>query len=106
MSALKMDDVITTNHLDISKYVYSFYSNIYKSNSQINDCDKFIESIKKYTPTISVNNPSQNQKYQKEYLQATTASRLNYIYISGILLWILYWNYLRNVKIRKIGQQV
>lgn len=53
ISALKIDDVITTNHLDISKYVYSFYSNIYKSNSQINDCDKFIESIKKYTPTIS-----------------------------------------------------
>lgn len=53
ISALKIDDNIITNHLDISKYVGSFYSNTYKSNSNINDCDRFIESVKNFTPTIS-----------------------------------------------------
>lgn len=53
ISALKIDDNIITNHLDISKYVGSFYSNIYRSNSNINDCDKFIESVKNFTPIIS-----------------------------------------------------
>lgn len=53
ITALKINDNIITNPLDISKYVGSFYSSIYKSNSNINDCDRFIESIKEFTPTIS-----------------------------------------------------
>lgn len=39
--------------MDISRHVSSFYSNIYKSNTQVDDCDKFIESVKEFTPTIS-----------------------------------------------------
>lgn len=51
--ALKINENIITNHLEISKYVGSFYENLYKSNSNINDCERFIESIKNFTPTIS-----------------------------------------------------
>ncbi len=51
--SLKINDNITNNPSDISKYVYSFYSNIYKSNFNINDCEKFITLIKSFTPSIS-----------------------------------------------------
>lgn len=51
ISALKINDTITTNHLEISNYVGSFYSNICKSNSHINDFDRFIESIKEHFKT-------------------------------------------------------
>lgn len=55
ISALKIDNNITTNYLDISKHVGSFYKDIYKSNCNINDCDRFIESVKNFAPTISEN---------------------------------------------------
>lgn len=50
---LKINDNVTINLSDISKYVNSFYSNVYKTNFQINDCEKCINLIKKETPTIS-----------------------------------------------------
>lgn len=53
ISALKINENIITNISEISKYVGSFYKNIYKSNSNINDCERFMESIKNFTPTIS-----------------------------------------------------
>lgn len=39
--------------MDISKYIGKFYSDIYKSNIQFDDCDRFVDSIKAFTPTIS-----------------------------------------------------
>lgn len=51
--SLKINDNITNNPSDISKCVCSFYSNIYKSNFKIDDCEKFINLIKTFTPSIS-----------------------------------------------------
>ena len=53
LPTLKINDNITSNSLDISRYVGTFYSNIYKSNIQFDECDRFIESVKAFTPTIS-----------------------------------------------------
>lgn len=53
LTTLKIDNNITSNSLDISRYVGTFYSNIYKSNIQFIECDNFIESVKAFTPTIS-----------------------------------------------------
>jgi len=33
--------------------VGTFYSNIYKSNIQFDECDKLVELVKEFTPTIS-----------------------------------------------------
>lgn len=53
LTTLKIDNNIISNSLDISRYVGTFYSNIYKSNIQFIECDNFIESVKAFTPTIS-----------------------------------------------------
>lgn len=61
--SIKINDRIISETKDISKHIYTFYSDIYKTNYDAINCDHFIALIKDKIPQINRNFKHEREKH-------------------------------------------
>ena len=54
ITSLKIDNSISSNPSDIANHTLKFYSDLYSSVYNQTECEKFIDSVKEFTPQISI----------------------------------------------------